>query len=76
MAVELTFWEPLGTETQSRSVARPDEIEVLADDLLTRYQAAGDMLPGIELSTAIIAVSRWLVDGALAPELTWSDQCY
>lgn len=47
--VELLYWEPHSTTQESRTVTTAAEVEQLADELLTRYQAAGDMLPGLEL---------------------------
>lgn len=50
--VEATFWEPYGAGSHTRALASVDDVETLAEDLLSRYQEAGDMLPGIELGTS------------------------
>ena len=49
MAIELLYSEPFSAKVQSRPVATVGEVEGLADELLTQYQAEGDILPGIEL---------------------------
>jgi hypothetical protein len=48
-AIELLFSEPFSTKVQTRSVSTVADVEELAGELLTRYQSAGDILPGIEL---------------------------
>jgi hypothetical protein len=136
VTIELLYSEPFSTKVETRTVSSTAEIETFADDLLTRYQTAGDILPGIDLRRgngesmsiaiapfgwalihtdadldqhctrrtdtaegdgshdvrweepdtvpddwfiprpqAVMAVSRWMADGTLAPELQWSDQC-
>lgn len=135
MSVELRYTEPFSATILTRSVDAPGEVELFAADLLARYQAAGDVLPGIDLrrdagdsmavavapsgwalvhtdtdfdqhctrgngtdddgtvevrweepdslpgswfvptARAVAAVARWMADGALTPDVTWSDQC-
>lgn len=66
MDAQLLFWEPRGTSAQVRSVTTAVEVQALADDLLARYEAARDILPGIELhrddddgASLSIAVARF-----------------
>ena len=49
MTTELRFNEPFSDKVQSRALNTAEEVEPFAADLLTRYQAARDILPGIEL---------------------------
>jgi hypothetical protein len=136
MAIELLFSEPFSAQVHTRTVGTVAEVETFADELLTRYQTAGDILPGIDLrresgqslsiavapfgwalvhtdadldqhctrcdgaadggshdvrweepdsvpqewfiprQEAIVGVSQWMADGSLAPQLSWSDQCF
>jgi hypothetical protein len=135
VTIELLYSEPFSTKVETRTVSTVAEVETFADDLLTRYRTAGDILPGIDLRRgngesmsiaiapfgwalihtdadldqhctrrtdtaeggsydvrweepdsvprdwfiprpqAVMALSRWMADGSLAPELQWSDQC-
>ncbi len=49
MTIELLYTEPFSTKVETRTVNTAADIETFADDLLTRYQTAGDILPGIDL---------------------------
>jgi hypothetical protein len=48
-SVELSYTEPFDARVQTRTATTLAEVEAFADDLLARYQKAGDMLPGIDL---------------------------
>jgi hypothetical protein len=49
MTTELLFNEPFSGTVQSTALHSADEVEPFAADLLARYQAVGDIVPGIEL---------------------------
>lgn len=49
MTIELLYTEPFGIKVETRTVSTTTEIEAFAEDLLTRYQTAGDILPGLDL---------------------------
>lgn len=68
-AFELSYTEPRGAVLVRRAVTGVGDVETVADDLLSRYQVADDMLPGVEISAAggqslSIAIVVWLGVGA------------
>jgi hypothetical protein len=52
VTIDLLFTEPFSAKVQTRTVRTPADVEAFADELATRYQAAGDILPGIDLRRA------------------------
>ena len=50
MTIDLLFSEPFSSKTQTHSISNAAEVEAFADELLTRYQATNDILPGIDLT--------------------------
>ncbi|HZM76563.1 MAG TPA: hypothetical protein VFC19_12600 [Candidatus Limnocylindrales bacterium] len=135
MAVEALYWNQGSIERQTRDVSSEGDVEALAGELLSQYESAGDMAPGIELrrdssgaglsvaltsdgwalihtdseftqhctrssnggdaaldvmweeaqsipqawfvpkNLALRGVARYLADGGLADEITWSEDC-
>ena len=136
MAVEALYWNQGSIEQQTRDVSSESDVEALAGELLSQYEAANDIAPGIELrrdssgaglsvavtsdgwalihtdssfnqhctrgsngdsdaaldvmweeaqsvpqawfvpkNLALRGVARYLADGGLADEITWSEDC-
>jgi hypothetical protein len=49
MTIELLYTEPFSTKIHKRTITTATDVEQAAADLLARYQAEHDILPGIDL---------------------------
>lgn len=78
IAVSPTDWALIYTDPDYNQLCtRPAEV-IDGDSIDVQWDEATSVPRQwfIPKDVAVLAVSRWLTDGILAPDLPWSDQCY